>query len=310
MHGMVGSITTKMAKERTKNKIKKEISVKTKVLNNPKIAVVAILAIIAIILIILINSIANKKIGEQVAVYKSEPIEVIPNENPRIEKFIKEYFKARTDLNYSKIFASYGRDYYKEEREARDDAFKKTIDNIRYERMFVKGYSNIYIYTEEGYYENETVCIVTYDMEFGFTDDVAPTIVIFYLVKNGDTYIIKDKLDVGTSKYLVDVVNIASVKNLYNEIYKRLTRILNSNESLKLAYNSYRQSEMNMKSTLGPLNKKQTIESIGPKKLDVVNDAKQIYDSIVEIKKKQKQKEELDNYLNRVIASLSYAQRK
>ena len=58
-------------------------------------------------------------------------------------KFIKDYFKARTELNFSKIFSAYNRDYYKEERENTDGSFKKIIDNIRYERIFVKSYDDI-----------------------------------------------------------------------------------------------------------------------------------------------------------------------
>ena len=302
MHGMVDIITAEMEKEQTNN-YKKFV----KIFN---IAMIAIIAVIAIILISLIVENRNKAIRDkEINEYNLENIRVAENTDEKIEKFIKDYFKARTDLNFSKIFSAYNRDYYKEERESSDSSFKKIIDNIRYERIFVKGYDNIKIYTEKGFYEEEVVCIVTYDMSFGFTTDKAPMIIVFYLKKNGDSYIIKDDLDVGTSKYVLDVVNTEFVKELYNDTYVRLDRVLTSNESLKLVYNSFRQSEMNMKSSLGSMHKKEIIDKINSNKKDPIKDAKIIYDDIVNKKREEEKSEKLNDYLNRVIASLSETQR-
>lgn len=274
------------------------------------IAMIAIMTVIAIILVSLISRDRKRSISEKAMIdYNISNINVVPNTDEKIDKFIKDYFKARTDLNFSKIFMAYNRDYYKEERESRDNSFKNIIDNIRYERIFVKSYDDIKIYTEKGFYDDEIVCIVTYDMAFGFTTDKAPMIIVFYIKKNGDSFIIKDDLDVGTSKYVVDVVNTDFVKELYNDIYVRLNRVLTSNESLKLVYNSFRQSEMNMKSSLGSLNKKEIIEKINSNKVDLIKDAKKIYDEIVEKKEEESKQKELDEYLERVIASLSDTQR-
>ena len=274
------------------------------------IAMIAIMTVIAIILVSLISRDRKRSVSEKAMIdYNISNINVVSNTDEKIDKFIRDYFKARTDLNFSKIFMAYNRDYYKEERESRDDSFKTIIDNIRYERIFVKSYDDIKIYTEKGFYDDEIVCIVTYDMAFGFTTDKAPMIIVFYIKKNGDSFVIKDDLDVGTSKYVVDVVNTDVVKELYNDIYVRLNRVLTSNESLKLVYNSFRQSEMNMKSSLGSLNKKEIIEKINSNKVDLIRDAKKIYDEIVEKKEEESKQKELDEYLERVIASLSDAQR-
>ncbi|MBR0038742.1 MAG: hypothetical protein IJP71_01900 [Lachnospiraceae bacterium] len=274
------------------------------------VAMIVILAIIAIILVDIIRKKSNKAANQSLnTAYDVKNINVHPNEDESIDKFIRDYFKARSNLNYPKIFSSYGRDYYKEERESKDDSFKKIVDNIRYEKIFVSSYDDINIYTEKGFYENEIICIVTYDMAFGFTTDKAPMIIVFYLVKNDDSYIIKDNFDVGTSKYIVDVVGTDFVKELYNDVYARLNRVLLSNEDLKLVYNSFRQSEMNMKSDLGPLHKKDIIEKIISNELDPIKNANEIYDEIANEKKENSRYDSLNKYLDRVIASLSDAQR-
>lgn len=302
MHGMVDTITAKMEKEQTNNK--------EKFVKVFYIAMMGIMAVIAIILVDLIIKSKNKLPEKSyIADGNIKNINVTLNKDENIDKFIRDYFKARIDLNFSKIFSAYDRDYYKEERENTDGTFKKIIDNIRYERIFVKSYDDLTIYTEKGFYDDEVICIVTYDMAFGFTTDKAPTIIIFYLKQNGNSYIIKDDLDVGTSKYVVNVVNTEFVKELYNDIYLRLNRVLASNESLKLVYNSFRQSEMNMKSSLGPLHKKEIIEKIIDNKLDPVKNAKEIHDEIVFEKEEEKKSKVLNSYLDRVIASLSESQR-
>lgn len=302
MHGMVDTITGKMEKEQTSNK--------EKFVKVFYIAMIAIVAVIAIILVDLIIKSKNKLPEKSYATGENiNNINVTLNTDEKIDKFIRDYFKARTDLNFSKIFSAYNRDYYKEERESTDETFKKIIDNIRYEKIFVKSYDDITIYTEKGFYDDEVICIVTYDMAFGFTTDKAPTIIIFYLKENGNSYIIKDDLDVGTSKYVVDVVNTEFVKGLYNDVYIRLNRVLTSNESLKLVYNSFRQSEMNMKSSLGPLHKKEIIEKIIDNKLDPIKNAKEIHDEIVAEKEEEAKQRKINEYLSRVIASLTDAQR-
>ena len=299
---MVDIITVEMEKDQTNEK--------KRLVKIFYIAMIAIMTVIAIILVNLIFKDRKRSIGEKEKInYNVSNINVVANTDEKIDKFIKDYFKARTDLNFSKIFMAYDRDYYKEERESKDGTFKSIIDNIRYERMFVESYDDIKIYTEKGFYDDEIVCIVTYDMAFGFTTDKAPMIIVFYIKKNGDSYIIKDDLDVGTSKYIVDVVNTDFVKELYNDTYARLNRVLTSNESLKLVYNSFRQSEMNMNSSLGSLNKKEIIEKINSNKIDLIRDAKKIYDEIAGKKEEESKKKELDDYLNRVIASLSVTQR-
>jgi hypothetical protein len=310
MHGMVDTITAKMENEQT-NKSNTLQDGKVNLTKIYKIAMIVIVAVIAIILVDLINS--KRKESSTIMTNElsdNKTINVHENTDEKIDKFIKEYFQARTNLNYPKIFASFGRDYYKEERESKDDTFRNIVDNIRYEKIFVKSYDDIKIYTEKGYREDEVICIVTYDMAFGFTTDKAPMIAVFYMKRNGDTFVIYDKFDVGTSKYVVDVVNTEFVRALYDDVYIRLNRVLTSNESLKLVYNSFRQSEMNMKSTLGPLHKKDIIEKItSANKLDPIKDADEIYDEIASKKREENKYKVLDEYIERVIASLSDAQR-
>lgn len=305
MHGLVDIITVVMVEE-----VKKKIisffqydSIKKN--KYFYIAMLAIIVIIAIVFYELIKE-SNKNVPNSKAV---ENIVIGPSDDKEIYKLISEYFKARTDLNYPKIFSSFGKDYYKEERENKDGSFKRIMDSIRYERMFVKGYDNINIYTTNGYYEGDVLCIVTYDLLLGFTSDVAPMVIIFYLEQNDDKFIIKNNIDVGISKYIIKVANQPVVIELYNSVYTRLNRVLVSNESLRLTYNTLRQYEMNMNQDFGPINKMEIIENAKVKTKDPVKDASEAYEEIIEKKEEESIQKRLDDYLDSVIASLSDVQR-
>lgn len=310
MHGMVDIITVEMENEQTKkiflfsNNLKKEKII--------KILTIIMIVILAIIVIVFLNlHIKDKEYKNQIETkHDINSIDVKPCEDYRIYKFISDYFKARTDLNFQRIFLAYGKDYYKEERNDKDGNLKKIVDNIRYERMFVKKFDNIKVYTENGYYGGETICIVTYDMQLGFTNnDKIPMIIIFYLKESNNSYIIKENFDLGTSKYIVDVINTENVKKIYDDVEDELNRLLVSNESLRLSYNSLRQYEINMNSEFEPIDKLQIIDDMKIKDFDIIKDSDEIFNKIIEDKEKQKQNEIVSEYIEKVVASLSDTQR-
>lgn len=274
---------------------------------------IAMLVIFTIIVIVFVDlTIKNKKKSEEIAksvASKASNVVIGPSEDNEAKELIYNYFKARLDLNFPKIFSFYGRDYYKEERESKPEDFKKIIDSIKYERIFVKGYDNIAVYSTEGYYEGDLLCIVTYDLALGFTSDTAPMMIIFYLEKKDGRYVVKNDLDVGTSKYIVDIVNTDVIKELYNDVYARLNRVLISNDGLRLSYNSLRQFEMNMGSDLGPINSLENLEKIKVDKVDPVKDAETIYQNIVERKEEERAKKFLEDYLENFKASMSEVER-
>ena len=308
MHGMVGIITEVMENEEIKKDDTKEFSNATKF---KKILLMAMIVISTIIAIILVNLVIKKNAEEMKDFYSlnDRNIEVVECEDEKVIDFINSYFKARTNLNYQRIFLSFGRDYYKEEIEKKDDSFDNIIKLIRYERIFVKSYDNIRIYCADGYKKDELTCIVLYDMALGFTDVKAPMIAIFYLESVDDNLIIKNNIDVGTSKYLVEVANNEKVKELYEDTKRNLERAIISSESLRLSYNTLRQFEINQNIDMGTINKKEVIDSIVVKDLDPINDIDKIYDTIVREKEEKRAREQLENYLNKVIASLSELQR-
>ena len=307
MHGSVVIITEVMAIE----EIKKYISsfFKSDEFKIKKYFYIAMLAILVTIAIVFVALLKNSEESTKKSINEREYFVIGPTNDEEVYKLITEYFKARTDLDYPKIFKAFGRDYYKEEREDKDGTFKKIIEGIRYERTFVKGYDNITIYTTDGYYKDEILCIVTYDLALGFTTDVAPMMIIFYLEKNNGNLVIKNNIDVGISKYIVEVVNTDVIKALYNEVHTRLSRILLSNESLRLTYNTLRQYEINMNNDLGTLNKMEIIENAKIKTVDPVKDAEKAYKEIMEQKEEESAEKRLDEYLERVVASLSDTQR-
>lgn len=274
---------------------------------------IAMLAIIVIIAIILINLMKKDEVrltelGKNITIDNGQ-YDISLCEDEAIKSFIEKYFKAKTELNYAKIFESYGRDYYAEERNNADGSFDKIMDSIRYERIFIESYDDIVIYTCRGYKENETVCIVTYNMNLGFTDTKAPMIMIFYLVNEDGKYIIKDKLDIGTSKYLVEVSKLESVKSLYEDVATRLDKTQASSESFRLVYNTLRQLEINQNVDIGNVDKMSILEELDIMKLDPIKDVDKIYDMIQDSNNKKKSDIELKEYLDRVVASLSDAQR-
>ena len=126
MPGMVVFIMAKTEKDKTKRKIisylkKNKKSIKTKFF----IAMVVMLAIIAIILVDAVYKDTVMTRREQVKnVYSVENMTFEPCNDYETYKFISDYFKARSNLNYEKIFASFGRDYFK------DDSKLEKLDEI------------------------------------------------------------------------------------------------------------------------------------------------------------------------------------
>lgn len=301
---MVGIITVAMVREQLKKiDFKALFSDRKKLQKNLLIAMMVMLAIIAIILI----SLNNDRIKNSIVYNDVNSVSVVESTDQSLINFVYHYYAAKTNLNYQKIFEAFGRDYYKEEREDKDGSFKKIIDNLRYERIFVKSYDNIKVYECRGYRPNEKVLIVVFDMQLGFTDIPAPMIVMFYLEDNNGKYIIKDNLDVGTSKYIVAVSENEFVKKLYEDVKVSLERAAAGSESLRLSYNTLRQIEVNQNIDMGSIDKKELIDKLNPKGTDLVKDARKIYDEIVEQNEERAAKEKLDNYLERIKASFSEA---
>lgn len=300
----MGIITVAMVREQLKKiDFKALFSDRKKLQKKLLIAMMVMLAIIAIILI----SLNNDRIKNSIVYNDVNDISVVESTDENLINFVHHYYVAKTNLNYQKIFEAFGRDYYKEEREDKDGSFKKIIDNLRYERIFVKSYDNIKVYECRGYRPNEKVLIVVFDMQLGFTDIPAPMIVMFYLEDNNGKYIIKDNLDVGTSKYIVAVSENEFVKKLYEDVKTSLERAAAGSESLRLSYNTLRQIEVNQNIDMGSIDKKELIDKLNPKGTDLVKDARKIYDEIVEQNEERAAKEKLDNYLERIKASFSEA---
>lgn len=305
MHGMADIIIIVMAEERIKKVLQYIDANRGKLIKYFHIAMIAIIVIIAIILIDII-SVKDKNDAnfQNTSTYDASNISFRVCDKHEIYKFITDYFGARVALNFPKIFSSYGRDYYSERRDDTTGKIKKIEDSIRYEKTFVRDYTNVKVYINDGFNGEDVVCVVTYDLLLGFSDGAAPMIMIFYLTKKDETYMIKDDLDVGTSKYLLDCVNTKTIKDMYNETRASLVRALTGNENLKMAYNSLRQYEMNMGGNIN-YDKNKLIDNFGIEKLDPVNDADYIYNFIVNKKNEDKTKKELDEYIDRIVASMS-----
>lgn len=305
MPGIIMHILEMMEEKQIKEKLitylnnNKELLIKR--FNNLMIVMAGVIAIVLVIGLID----GNKKYKESLVKknYDKEDISFNICENQDVEKFIKSYFKSRTDLNFPMIFSFFGRDYYKEEYDA-PEKVKEIEKNIRYERTFVKSYDNIKIYISKGMNEKDIVALVTYDMILGFANDSAPMILMFYLEPNGTTYTIKKDIDIGTSKFLIECSNNEYVQQIYNDVKLKLTRNLNASEILRLVYNSLRQYEMNIDGAVNYENKKFT-DSLNIEKSDFIKDFDKVYQKVKKEKEELKNKEKLETYLESIKASVS-----
>lgn len=302
MHGLVDITTVVMENEQIKKKTS-DNRVKTKSQKKLKVAMVVLIAIIATLLISIFirNSYA---VREDIIQYDKNDIVVKKNEDEKIANFVEEYFQAKVNLNYPKIFKMHGRDYYADERNDKDGVFKQTVDRLKYEKYFVDSYDDIEIYSCKGLRDDEIVLIVTYELGLGFTESKAPMVLLFYLEKVDDTYKIKDSLDVGTSKYIVDVSNTEEVKKIYNDVTNELLLATERSESLRLVYNSLRQFEVNQNVDLDSLyNNRDIANRIG--KLDPIKDMAKIEEIIVASENKKIADKNVEAFLKRTVASIS-----
>ena len=291
MHGMADIIIVVMAKEQSS-----KINIKT-------LLIIAMIVISIVIAIILINVIKENNYyrNEVASSYDRSKIIVKENDDEKLNAFFNDYFNAKLKLDYPCIFSFYGKDYYEEER--KNATFKNIINRLKYEKVFIESYDNIKIYTCDGYRSDEKVCIVTYDLELGFTDVSAPMIILFCLKETDGGYVIDDNIDVGTSKYLVDVTSTKAVEKIYNDVAMRLEQATLRSESLKLVYNTIRQFEVNQNVELDDLYRNgYELESIA---LDPIKDIDKICNIIVDMKAKKETKERIDRFLSNIIASNS-----
>lgn len=301
----MGTTTIAMEKEQVNKKV--NIFSNTKIDTPIKYINMAMIIITIFIVIFFIFININKK-SKNIS-YDSKNINFETCMDYNIYKFISDYLKARTDLNYPLIFNSFGRDYYSEKIDDKSGNVKKIENTIKYERAFVKSYNDIKVYYANGIKIDDYVCLVTYDIALGFTEDEIPMIMLFYIEKIADDkYIIKGNLDVGISKFLMSCMKTDFVKDMYNDVKSRLSRKLQSSESIKLAYNSLRQFEINMSSNID-YSPNVLVDEYTIKKLDPIKDIDKIYHTIVNIKNDDAAKNALNEYIKNVVASLSEVQK-
>lgn len=224
------------------------------------------------------------------------------NEEKDMQQFIEDYYKARTNLDYEKIFSAFGRDYYKEEN-------NKNIENvktlIRYEKVYIVNYNNFKLYTAKGLYQNEYICIVTYEMQLGFTTDTLPNITLFYLKKDEKgNFIIEENYNVERSKYVLKAMNEQFVKQIYNEIYEELERKISTNDATKLVYNSLRQWSINIGTKVNYENYNYPYIYYNPR-YDLIKNADAIKDAILQKKSLEQKQKNIDDFLNGISEGLS-----
>lgn len=212
------------------------------------LAMISLVFIIAIILMasIFINirhsSETNKKINEIV----NEKNILMSSDDELLNKFINDYFKARTNLNFNQIFMSYNKKWSPT---SLDDYSKNIVNLVTQERSYVKDFNDIQVFTVRGLNDNELITFITYNIEFSFTKDLAPAIIMAYVIRDENKYYFLSDYNVEISKYINNVLKNEEVVSLFNIVKTNLLLALKGNENLKIAYNSLRQLKDHLLST-------------------------------------------------------------
>ncbi len=156
--------------------------------------------------------------------------------------FVINYFDDRTNMRFENIFNAFGKTL--------NDSFESTkekqiINNIINERTYIMSYDNIKVYKLDGLNKDENVLIITYDIQFSFSQSIAPSILLAYTKKKNDRYYFLDDFDIGISKFINSVLKLNDVQILYESVKTKLDKAVVGSEELKLIYNSYRQYNPN-----------------------------------------------------------------
>lgn len=226
--------------KKIKEKLKEKLSGLKQPLGKMIVAMIMILIVIAILLI---QGVTSKSVNDTSDAINLDVENVfVESMDNRLNVFVKGYFKARTYLDFVNIYRAFDKDYLL----IKDTEEGKKYDNgIMYEKNYVKDFSNIKVYEYAGLIDNERVVLITYDMNFYFSDALVPSMIVGYVKDDGKKLYFKENLDIGESKYISNLMESSMVKTMYSDIKNRLEMLVTNDSKLKLAYNSLRQYDMN-----------------------------------------------------------------
>lgn len=238
----------KSIKKEKKKKEKKEKGDRKKFkLPSPKLVTkLYMLMILALVFAIFVTAKSffenDKKEAVDNAYVYDNTLSFVPCENDRAYNFIKDYFEAKKHLDFVNIYRTFNRDYVS----MKDTEESKKYENaILYEHNIIKDYTNLRVFKKNAGGDDSYILICLYDMCTYYTEEVAPNMLIVYMIDDGNTMYLKDTFDIGESKYIYSMLNDKVVLKYYEETKKSLTRALANDANLKLAYNSLRQYDMN-----------------------------------------------------------------
>ena len=229
---------------------------------------VAMIVILIIIATILVNIYGGFNKGdENVKDAVSQSDVLIKSEDERLNSFIKKYFNDRMNLNYEEIFKAFNKQITFDRTNKKE---REILVNIKNENKYIKSYDNINVWYVSGRRENEKVVIITYDISFGFSNGIIPSILMAYVVEDDEIYFLDD-YDIGTSKYISSVLELMDVKMLYEKVREELERALTGNDELKLVYNSYREYDKSLNDNIDDMFLKDIYESNIENKLNSID---------------------------------------
>ncbi len=236
--------------------------------NYKKFLSVAMIVILIIIATILVNIYGNFNRGdENVKDVVSHSDMLVRSEDERLNSFIKKYFNDRMNLNYEEIFKAFNKQITFDRTNKKE---REILVNIKNENKYIKSYDNINVWYVIGRRENEKVVIITYDISFGFSNGIIPSILIAYVVEGDEIYFLDD-YDIGTSKYISSVLELMDVKMLYEKVREELERALTGNDELKLVYNSYREYDKSLNDNIDDMFLKDIYENNIENKLNNID---------------------------------------
>ena len=188
----------------------------------------AIVIVIVIVIILLIGKPGDKgnendknALVNKITKKNIENIEVKQDADSEISTLINEY--------YSALLAA--------DREKLSTLIYDAADDDKYvEQKIIEAYNNVSVYTVKGLKDNAYVVFAYWESKFINIETPAPGIETFYVVKDGDKYLIDTKLSDEEKAYIQAVSDKEEVKTLFDETNDKLMNAVESDTNLKALY--------------------------------------------------------------------------
>lgn len=221
-------------------------------------SVIGVLVVCLVIVAVLAGTILRsgvneaESIGESITPTESEPVVVADTsipfslcEDSQIIALAQSYFDARLNADSSTINTLFGRSDT-----SPDETLKTRLED---QAGWIQGFNDITVYTVPGTGEDETLCLVTYVIDFRRTDAMAPGVMYFYAEKAADgTYSIAETLPKEKVDYANAFLSADSASAIIDSVDEQLSEALAGDSTLALIYTAFLNGDIYTEAALEP----------------------------------------------------------